>query len=194
MDSRGHLLIVGGFASGLVSAALICVLVIPMWIVPGLLFAACVIGPWSRMVGQSSPEAWGNAWRCVVGYVAAHLISVATWYVATPVGAAVGSGIMLSTQFTNPSAVVRRAAWRALAMGTITALIFTGFTFVPEGWWGLLLGIIVWQVAVAAALASAFRTKIGVTEEHRTKCPHCGVALPIMVDAFCLYCREPLVD
>jgi hypothetical protein len=92
---------------------------------------------------------------CVVGYVVAHVIAVSTEFIASPVGAAIGSAIMLIPAWLDDAPVVRRAAWRALNIGILSSFVFVGFAFVPQGWWGLLLGIIVWQVAVSVALAPA---------------------------------------
>jgi len=110
------------------------------------------------MCGWSFNAGWALVVLCVIGYVAAHLIAVATQYVGSPAGAAVGTAIMLFPAFFDSVSSVRRAAWRGLIVGTAAAFVFTVFAFVPEGWWGMLIGIVVWQILVADALGSAFRT------------------------------------
>jgi hypothetical protein len=136
----------------------------------------------------------------VAGYVVALAISLFTDLVGAPVGAAVGTAVMFAPAFGCPAPPVRRAVRRGLAVGTAAALVFTGFSFVRGSWWGLLLGLVVWQVAVAAALASAVERRVaasvvaepGVGVVDGGVCPHCRARLPFVRDAFCPECCEPL--
>jgi hypothetical protein len=150
---RPAVLVLAGLAAGFVSAGLGAFP--PMlWFVPGVVFAAWVAGPWGWMCG------W-RAWRIaavvvlgVVGYVVALYFTTRSQFLAAPVGAALGTGIMLLPAFVDEQPRVRLAAGRALGVGTIAAFLFTGFSFVPGGWAGLLLAIVIWQVVVAAALST----------------------------------------
>ena len=155
MRGRSSVLIGAAAASGVGSVLLAIVHLNTLLLAPGVLFAACVVIPWARMCG------WG-LWRisimavlCVLGYAVAHVIAGVSEFVAAPIGAGIGTAIMLIPAFADDVPAVRRVAWRALVVGSVAALVFTVSALVPGGWGGLLLGIIVWQVAVAAALAKA---------------------------------------
>jgi hypothetical protein len=158
VDGRSVLLIFAGLVAGLISALGGCFFYLTLWILPGVMFGVLVAGPWTRMCDRAS-QVWCNVGLSVGGYVVAHVIAVTTDFLAAPFGAAIGTAIVLSVSFVDPEAVIRRAAWRALVVGTVGGCIFTAFSFVPGGWWGMLLGIVVWQIAVAAALGTTFRSE-----------------------------------
>ena len=126
-----------------------------LWLAPGVLFATCVVAPWARMCGWSPKRIWIISVLCVLGYFAAYSIVNTTGGFLAPVGTAIGTTIMLIPAFLDDVPAVRRAARRALIVGIVAAFVFTGFAFVPQEWWVALLWMIVWQVAVAAALAPA---------------------------------------
>ena len=155
MHGRSSVLIGAAAASGLGSVLLAIVHLNTLLLVPGVLFAACVVIPWARMCGWRLWRISLMAVLCVLGYAVAHVIAGVSEFVAAPIGAGIGTAIMLIPAFADDVPAVRRVAWRALIVGIVAAFVFTASAFVPGGWGGLLLGIIVWQVAVAAALAKA---------------------------------------
>jgi hypothetical protein len=167
VDSRSIILILCGIASGLGLVAI--AVVVPsrlwdfpsaMWCVPGFVFAATVVVPWSLLCGHGFDRVFSDARSCVVGYVAALGITGAGGYGYAPVGAFVGAWIMLRLALKDPSKEVGLAARRGLATGTITALVFVVLEFVPKGFLEPLLGIAVWQAAVAGALASVLPQRV----------------------------------
>lgn len=154
---RPALLMLAGLAAGFLSAVF-ATFPPTAWFVPGVIFAVCVAGPWAWMCG------W-RAWRIaavvvlgVLGYVLAIVFTTGTEFLAAPVGVALGTGIMLLPAFVDEHPRVRLGAGRALGFGTLAAFLFTGFSFVPGGWAGLLLAIVIWQSAVAAALSTGIPT------------------------------------
>jgi hypothetical protein len=147
-------LIIGGLTSGALSAAMFFFAPSLIFIGPGVLFAIFVAIPWMAMCGRSV-HSWGMAALCILGYFVAYLITVRTDLVGAPIGAGVGTFIMLAPSAYFETANVRKGAWTAINTGTLAAGVFTGFSFVPQGWWGIMLGFVVWQVAVAAALSTA---------------------------------------
>jgi hypothetical protein len=187
-------LIVSGITCGLLSATLGAFLMPLLFILPGVMFAVLVAAPWVVMCGRSSGYAWVVAALSMAGYFVAYLITLRSDMQGAPLGAGIGTFIMLAPALFSEHANIRRGACAAIVTGTVAGGVFMGIAYMHEGWWGIMVGIAIWQVAVAAALTLAFDESAASNALPHVKCQYCGTALPSASAVFCPVCRRDLAE
>ncbi|MGL4464125.1 MAG: hypothetical protein ACRC1K_18400 [Planctomycetia bacterium] len=154
-EIRAVLLVALGLASGVSTTAIGIAELATLWFLPGVGFAAFVVVPWALWCGEPPWQVITMAVRCVVGYMTAHAISMATDLLLAPVGAAAGTYLMLMPALSDQREWIQDSAWRALIVGTAAAMVFPILVNIPEGGIIAIMWIAGWQLSVAAALAPA---------------------------------------
>lgn len=148
-----------GTISGIVSAgSVFCFLGTLFWL-PGLLFGLIVAVPWSRASQLTPPVSLMIAVLSVIGYFLATFLATQSRFVLSPVAGGLGVAIMLSPAFRPVWDSLRKTVAMTVVAGALASFVFFGFSFVPEGWWGMLIGIAVWQAITAATLSSSLKAR-----------------------------------
>jgi hypothetical protein len=122
---------------------------------PGFLYGCSVALPWSRACKLHTTQSVGLVIMSVVGYTVALHMTLGTDFLLSPVAGGLGAAIMLLPALRFAWDPVRKAMVVTVATGAAAGCVFLLFSGVQGGWWGMFLGIGLWQTVTAYSLSLA---------------------------------------